>query len=121
MNLKLILGALGVFLASSPAFAADPAPQQGGLLAFLPTLLIMIVFGYFIIFRPQQKRAADHRKLMESLAKDDEVLTSGGLVGRIEKLSDNFVRLQLANNVAVTVQRAYISKVLPKGTLSTLD
>ncbi|MDQ2995217.1 MAG: preprotein translocase subunit YajC [Pseudomonadota bacterium] len=121
MNWRLIVSALAMLGFTSSVFAADAASTQSGIMAFLPTMLIMLVFGYFIIFRPQQKRQSEHRKLMDSLAKDDEVLTSGGIVGRIDKLSDHFVRLVLADNVEVTLQRAYISKVLPKGTLTSLD
>jgi preprotein translocase subunit YajC len=104
------------FLISS-AFAQDAAPT-GGLAGFLPLILIFIVF-YFMLIRPQMKRAKEHRKLVSELAKGDEVVTNGGILGKITDLSDSFVTLELADNVKIKVQRHAIANVMPKGTVNS--
>ncbi len=104
------------FLISS-AYAQD-ATTQGGLAGFLPLILIFVVF-YFMLIRPQMKRAKEHRKLVSDLAKGDEVVTNGGLLGKITDVSDSFVTLQLADNVSVKLQRQAVASVMPKGTMSS--
>ena len=79
-------------------------------------MLILVVF-YFLFIRPQQKRVKEHKAMVEALKKGDEVVTNGGLGGTITKLSDNFVSLQIADNVTVKVQRGAVGSLLPKGTL----
>lgn len=106
----------------SVAHAAGEAPQQGG---GFEMLIMLVVFGaifYFMIFRPQSKRAKEHRSLMSSLGKGDEVLTSGGLVGRIVKTTDgsDFITLALNENNEVVIKRDFVTAVLPKGTLKSL-
>jgi preprotein translocase subunit YajC len=103
------------FLISS-AYAQDAAPQ-GGLMGFLPLILIFVVF-YFMLIRPQMKRAKDHKNMVSALSKGDEVVTNGGILGKITDLGDSFVTLQLADNVSVKVQRHAIANVMPKGTVS---
>jgi preprotein translocase subunit YajC len=104
------------FLISS-AYAQDAAPQ-GGLIGFLPLILIFVVF-YFMLIRPQMKRAKEHRRLISELAKGDEVVTNGGLLGKITKLSDSFVTVQLAENVSIKLQRHAVANVMPKGTIDS--
>ncbi|MFT5373143.1 MAG: preprotein translocase subunit YajC [Lysobacterales bacterium] len=101
----------------SNAYAQDAA-SQGGLMGFLPLILIFVVF-YFMLIRPQMKRAKEHRQLVAALSKGDEVVTTGGLLGKISDLSDSFVTLQLSDGVNVKVQRHAIANVMPKGTFNS--
>ncbi len=103
------------FIAS--AYAQDAAPQSG-LLSFLPLIVIFIVF-YFLLIRPQTKRAKEHRQLVEKLATGDEVVTNGGLLGRITNVGDSFVTVELADNVKIKLQKHAVASVVPKGTMKT--
>ena len=94
--------------------AAAPSP--------IPSFVLMgvIFLGmYFLLFRPQMKRAKEHRELVSRLQKGDEVLTSGGMAGRIEDLGESFVTVEIADRVSIKVQRGAITAVLPKGTLKS--
>lgn len=104
------------FLISS-AYAQGEA-TQGGLMGFLPLILIFVVF-YFMLIRPQMKRAKDHRNLVSQLSKGDEVVTNGGILGKISDLGESFVTLELADNVSVKVQRQSIANVMPRGTIKS--
>ena len=100
----------------SDALAAAPAEAQPDpLMSFLPLILIFVVF-YFLLIRPQTKRAKEHRQMVENLAKGDEVVTNGGLLGRITDVGENFVQLKVAENVEVKVQKQAIATLMPKGT-----
>jgi len=115
---SIIAGGSTVFI--SPAYAQATGSTPGGdIMAFLPMIAIVVVF-YFLLIRPQQKRAKETRSMLEALQKGDEVVTAGGIVGRIAKLSDAYADLEIAPNVQVTVQRSAISLLLPKGTIKTL-
>jgi preprotein translocase subunit YajC len=103
-------------ISNAYAQAADPAAAQNPLLSFLPLLVLFAVF-YFMLIRPQMKRAKEQRNMVAALAKGDEVLTNGGLLGRIEEIADQFVVLEIAPNVRVKLQKQAVSMVLPKGTL----
>lgn len=89
---------------------------------FLPIMLVVFgLFFYFMIMRPQQKRAKAHRELMSSIGKGDEVLTNGGLIGRVAKVSENgYVSLELNDTTQVVIKRDFITSVLPKGTMKSL-
>lgn len=100
------------------AYAQDASTQGGGLMGFLPLILIFAVF-YFMLIRPQMKRAKEHRKMVSELAKGDEVVTNGGLLGRITELGDSFVTVELADNVVIKLQRHAVATVMPKGTISS--
>ncbi len=100
------------------AYAQDAAAQPGGLMQFLPLILIFIVF-YFLLIRPQMKRAKEHKALVAGLSKGDEVVTNGGLLGKIAELNDSFVTLELADNVQIKIQRHAIASVMPKGTMKS--
>ena len=102
----------------SDAYAAGEA---GGdpLTSFLPLIVIFVVF-YFLLIRPQTKKAKEHKQLVEALAKGDEVVTNGGLLGRVTKVGDNFVDLELAEGMVVKLQRHAVASVLPKGTIKGL-
>lgn len=91
---------------------AAPSPGGvGGLVSFVPLLLVFFIF-YFILIRPQQKKSKEHREMLEKLKKNDEVITSGGLYGKITALSDNVVTLEVAPNVRVRVHRPQISALV---------
>jgi len=89
------------------------------LTSFLPMVAIFVVF-YFLLIRPQQKRAREQRELLGALEKGNEVVTGGGLVGRISRLTDQYVTMEVAPNVEVTVQRGSVTQLLPKGTLKNI-
>lgn len=98
---------------------AEGAPQQaGGGVEMMVMIGVFFLIMYFMIIRPQQKRAKEHKTLMGSLSKGDEVVTNGGMMGRIQGVSDDIVRIELAENVVIKVQKQSISSVLPKGTLN---
>ena len=100
----------------STAWAQAASSPTGGLLGtVLPLLLIFVVF-YFLLIRPQTKRAKEHRDMIGKLAAGDEVVTNGGLLGRINEVGDSFVTLQIAAGVAIQVQKFQIAQLLPKGT-----
>jgi len=107
------------FLIAS-AYAQDAAPQGGGLMSFLPLIIIFVIF-YFLLIRPQMKRAKEHRQLVANLAKGDEIVTSGGLLGKILEVEDTFVTVELADNVVVRVQRHAVTSVMPKGTVKSSE
>ena len=102
----------------SNAWAA-PAQQPGGLMSFLPLIVLFAVF-YFLLIRPQLKQAKQHKQLVSSLAKGDEVVTNGGLLGKIKEVGDNFIVVEIAKETDVKVQKQAISAVMPKGTIKTL-
>jgi preprotein translocase subunit YajC len=95
------------------------APQGGGFMEFLPLIALLAVF-YFLILRPQQKRAKEHRTMMEALQKGDEVVTIGGILGKVAKVGEENVEIEIANNVIVTVQKPAVQNTLPKGTIKAL-
>ena len=101
----------------SNAYAQDAA-TQGGLMSFLPLIIIFAVF-YFMLIRPQMKRAKEHKQLVSQLAKGDEVITNGGMLGKITDVSDAFVTLELTENVKIKVQRQAVANVMPKGTIKS--
>ena len=103
------------FIAS--AYAQDASPQ-GGLLSFLPLIVIFVVF-YFLLIRPQMKRAKEHKALISQLAIGDEVVSSGGLLGKVTHVGDSFVTLELADNVKVKLQKHAVATVMPKGTIKS--
>jgi preprotein translocase subunit YajC len=105
---------LDFFIAS--AYAQDAQP--GGLMSFLPLIIIFIIF-YFLLIRPQMKRAKEHRKLVAELSTGDEVVTNGGLLGRITKVGESFVTVEITDNVQIRVQRHAIASVMPKGTIKS--
>jgi preprotein translocase subunit YajC len=105
----------------SQAYAQTaPAPSGGGtessLLSLLPLVLMFVVL-YFIMIRPQMKRQKEHKAMVEALAKGDEVVTAGGVLGRVSKLGETYLHVEVANGVELQVQRTSIVQVLPKGTL----
>jgi preprotein translocase subunit YajC len=108
-----------VFISPAYAQATGSAPFGSDIMAFLPMIAIVVVF-YFLLIRPQQKRSKETKAMLEGLQKGDEVVTAGGIVGKIAKLSDAYADVEIAPNVEITVQRSAISLLLPKGTIKTL-
>jgi preprotein translocase subunit YajC len=104
---------LDFFIASAHA---QDGTTQGGLLSFLPLVVIFIIF-YFLLIRPQMKRAKEHRKLVQELTTGAEVVTNGGLLGRITKVDESFVTVEFTDNVQIKVQKHAIASVMPKGTI----
>ncbi|MBI1174628.1 MAG: preprotein translocase subunit YajC [Sideroxydans sp.] len=103
----------------SSAYAQDAAPAQGGgMMQFLPLFILIAVF-YLLILRPQQKRAKEQKAMLAALQKGDEIVSIGGLVGRVEKVGENHLSIQVADNVVVQIQRSAVQSVLPKGTIKS--
>ena len=106
----------------SEAFAQTaPAAASGGstestLFSLLPLVLMFVVL-YFIMIRPQMKRQKEHKVMIEAIAKGDEVVIGGGMLGRVSKLGESYISVEVAANVEVQVQRAAVIQVLPKGTI----
>lgn len=103
---------------------AQAAPGgENALMGMLPIILMFVIL-YFLMIRPQMKRQKEHRNMVAALAKGDEVITSGGLLGRITKVTDNYITVEISNlgdkPVETIVQRTAVTSVLPKGTLKTL-
>jgi len=103
----------------SDALAAAPEAQANPITSLLPLVFIFVVF-YFLLIRPQSKKAKEHKQMVEALAKGDEVVTNGGLLGKLTKIGDNFVELELADGITVKLQRNAIANILPKGTMKGL-
>jgi preprotein translocase subunit YajC len=105
----------------SLAHAADgaPADMMGSLSQFLPLIVIFALF-YFMMIRPQMKRAKEQKNMIDSLQKGDEVITAGGELGKVVKVSEAYVGLEIAENVVIHVQKSAITTLLPKGTIKAI-
>lgn len=108
-----------MFISPAYAQAAGAADPTGGLMGLLPILLMFVVL-WFLMIRPQMKKAKEHKALLAALQKGDEVVTGGGIVGRITKVDDAYATVEIAKDVEVVVQKPAIGIVLPKGTLKSL-
>jgi preprotein translocase subunit YajC len=111
---------LPVFISSAYAQTA-PAAAAGGdmqssLMSMLPLVLMFAVL-YFVMIRPQMKKQKEHRAMIDALAKGDEVVTAGGVLGKVSKLGDSLLGLEIANGVEIQVQRSAVVQVMPKGTI----
>ena len=105
----------------SQAHAAQGAPDGGGLQMIFMLVIFAAIF-YFMIYRPQAKRNKEQKNLLDSLSKGDEVLTQGGLIGRVVKISaeNDYVQLELNENNVIVIKKSFISAILPKGTLKSI-
>ncbi|SDB83702.1 preprotein translocase subunit YajC [Paraburkholderia lycopersici] len=105
----------------SNAFAQGGAAggAESSLMSFLPLILMFAVL-YFIMIRPQMKRQKEHRNMLAAMAKGDEVITSGGIVGKVTKVSEAYVGVEIADGTEITVQKSSVSTILPKGTIKSL-
>ena len=109
---------MSFFITDAWAEAAAQGPADP-LISFLPLIFIFVVF-YFLLIRPQSKKAKEHKQMVESLAKGDEVVTNGGILGKITKVGDNFIELEIADGMLVKVQRQAVATLMPKGTIKEL-
>ena len=98
------------------AQAAGPG-SPGGSFGFLGMMLLMVVLFYFMLIRPQQKKQKEHQAMLSKLAAGDEVVTAGGILGRIVEVGDNFITIEIADNVRIKVQRYQVTTLVPKGTI----
>jgi len=96
--------------------ASGGGDMQSSLMSMLPLVLMFVVL-YFVMIRPQMKRQKEHRTMVEALAKGDEIATAGGLLGRVTKLGDTYIGVELASGLEVQLQRSAVVQVLPKGTI----
>ncbi|MEO8342212.1 MAG: preprotein translocase subunit YajC [Gallionella sp.] len=103
----------------SNAYAEAASASDGGIMNFLPLLALIAVF-YFLVLRPQSKRAKEQKIMMEALQRGDEVLTTGGTVGSVTKVYEQYVGVEIAENLEVKVQKSSIQTVLPKGTIKAI-
>lgn len=99
--------------------ASVQAPQQEGAFSFIMIIAIFVLF-YFMLIRPQNKRAKEQRNLVDSIQQGDEIATSGGIIGKIVDMKDNYVKVTIADNVEITLQKSSISTVLPKNTIKSM-
>jgi preprotein translocase subunit YajC len=110
---------MSFFISEAWANAA-PAAQEPSAMPTLIMFGVLIAMMYFLIWRPQSKRAKEHRDMVSALAKGDEVLVNGAILGRISKLSDEYMAIEIADNVEIKVSKASVTAVLPKGTLKQI-
>lgn len=103
------------------ALAQDTAAREPGMFGTLIPLLLIVAIFWFLLIRPQMKRTKQHRELVAGLSEGDEVITAGGLLGKITEVGENFVNLQLADNINVKLQRNSVAQVVPKGTTDSAD
>ncbi len=96
---------------------AAPAPRAGGGMSMIIFMAVIFAAMYFLMIRPQTKRQKEHRAMVAALAKGDEVVTNGGVVGRVKNVDDSFIQLEIATDVSISLQKSAVSQVLPKGTL----
>ncbi len=111
---------MNLFVSDAWAQAADPAAQQGGGFVSIMMLVVMFVAFYFLLIRPQAKRAKEHKTMISALARGDEVVTTGGILGRVTELGEGYATIEVAEGVQIKVQRPAIQMVLPKGTLKSV-
>jgi preprotein translocase subunit YajC len=104
----------------SPAFAQAAPSGDAGYIGLLP-IVLMFVLLYFLMIRPQMKRAKEAKQMIEALQKGDEVVTAGGVVGRITKMGDAYLTLEIAPNTEINVQKAAVQVLLPKGTIKSIQ
>ena len=104
----------------SPAYAQATGGGDPGFIGFLP-IIIMFALLYFLMIRPQMKRSKEAKAMVEALQKGDEVVTAGGLVGRITKMGEQYLTLEIAPNTEIVVQRSAVQLPLPKGTIKSIQ
>lgn len=112
---------MSFLISSAMAAAPSSTASAAGDSTFSMVMIVAIcVLFYFMLYRPQSKRAKDHRTLVNNLKKGDEIVTAGGLLGKVNTIDEQFIKINLAEGIEVTVQRAAVTQVLPKGTLKSL-
>ena len=108
-----------MLISNAYAQGAAGGDPTGGLMGMLPLILMFVVL-WFLMIRPQMKRAKEHKAMLGALAKGDEIVTGGGVAGKVTDVGDSFVQVEIAPNTIVAVQKQAVATVLPKGTLKTL-
>lgn len=104
----------------SNAYADGAAPAGGGIMDFLPLIGLAVVF-YFLVLRPQMKRAKEMKVMLAALQKGDEIVTTGGMMGRVGKVGDSYISVEVAEGINLNIQKSAIQTVLPKGTLKSMN
>lgn len=104
----------------SPAYAQTAASPQGDATVSIIMLVVMVILFYFILIRPQSKRAKEHKSMIDSLQKGDEVITGGGVAGKIVDIGENFILVEIAENTKIKIQKNAISAHLPPGSIKAL-
>lgn len=112
-----ILNLLGI----TTAYAAEQGTvARSGFMSILPMLIIIVLLMYFMIIRPQQKRAKEQKVLLGSIKKGDEIVTTGGILGEVVKVSENFVVLKISEETEITIQKSSVAVTVPKGTIKSV-
>ncbi|WP_119329238.1 preprotein translocase subunit YajC [Cysteiniphilum halobium] len=114
---KLLVALSSLLLLTSSAFAEGAA--GGSAMSSILMLVAFFAIFYFLLIRPQMKRSKEQRKMISELAKGDEVMTNGGIIGKIAKIGENYTEIEIAENVIIKVQKSAVSGVLPKGAVKT--
>ncbi len=109
-----------MFINTAYAQSATPSVMDSFTSGGMPIFILMFVVMYFMMIRPQQKRAKEQKEMMDALGKGDEVVTAGGLLGKIAKVADGYVTLEIANGTEIILQKASVSTLLPKGTIKAI-
>lgn len=104
----------------SDAMAQAEQAGSSGLIEFIVMIVIFFAIMYFLIIRPQSKRAKEHKEMVDALSKGDEVVTNGGLLGKVTELDDAFIKVEVAEGTIVSIQRHSVAAVMPKGTMKAL-
>ncbi len=107
-----------MFISNAYAQAAGAAPESS-MMSFLPLLLMFVVL-YFVMIRPQMKRQKEQKAMIDALAKGDEVVTAGGIVGKVNKVTDAFVTIEVSNGTEMHIQKNAVTTLLPKGTIKSI-
>jgi preprotein translocase subunit YajC len=107
------------FISNAYAQGLTAGGAESSLMSFLPLILMFAVL-YFIMIRPQMKRQKEHRNMLSAMAKGDEVVTNGGIVGKVTKVTDAYVGVEIAEGTEITIQKAAVTTILPKGTIKSL-
>ena len=124
MKLNVWIGVIVTWVMSmATAFAADAPPQSasGAFLQTLPMMILLIFVFYFLLIRPQSKRAKEHKSLLNDLSIGDEVVTTGGILARIIRIKEDFLHVKIGKDVEIMIQKQSIHSVLPKGTIDSID
>ncbi len=108
---------MSFFISDAMAEGGAAAAQQGDPITALLFPIGLLVLFYFFLIRPQSKRAKEHKSMVEALSKGDEVLTQGGVLGKITRVGENFVSLEIGENVTIHVQKSAVASLMPKGTI----
>lgn len=108
-----------MFISSAFAQTAAGGDTQSTIMSMLPLVLMFVVL-YFVMIRPQMKRQKEHKAMVEALGKGDEVVTAGGFLGKVSKVGETYLSVELADGVEVQMQRAAVTQVLPKGTIKSI-